>query len=238
MSIQEIPTVTDLGIARDIDIFDRLIDWRGLNVVDCGCGSGGLAAALAKRGATVTGIEPDPIQAEKNRAAEPIENVTLVEAPAQRVPCEDGSVDGVVFSKSLHHVPQEHMDDALREAARVLKEDGFLYVLEPDIRGQFSQLVRPFHDETVVRANALEALSRTADRIFEEVDEYWYTNVVKMEDFDTLVKRMSGSTFNDIEATRIDTADVRKAFEAGKTDDGYEFTNLMRVRLYRRPKKA
>lgn len=238
MSVQEESTGNDLGIARDIDVLDRLVSWDGLDVVDCGCGDGSLARALAKRGARVTGIEPDPVQAEKNRAADPTPNVTLLEAPAQRLPLEENSADVVVFSKSLHHVPKVHMDDALREAARVLRTDGVLYVLEPDIRGQFSQMVRPFHDETVVRADALEALSRTGDRIFETVEEYWYTNVVKFDDFDTLVQRMSGSTYNEIDGKRIDTPPVRTAFEAGKADEGYEFTNLMRVRLHRRPKSS
>jgi len=238
MSVQEESGLNDLGIARDIDIFDRLADWKGLEVVDCGCGAGGLAGALAKRGAVVTGIEPDPVQAEKNRAADPVPGVTLLEAPAQSIPREDNSVDAVVFSKSLHHVPFEHMDDALREAARILKPEGFLYILEPDIRGQFSQLVKPFHDETFVRAKALEALDRTASQVFGTMDEYWYTNVVAFPDFDTLVKRMSGSSFNAIQAQSIDTPSVRTAFEAGKADDGYEFTNLMRVRIYRDPLPA
>lgn len=238
MSVQEATKVNDLGVARDIDIFERLADWQGLDVVDCGCGNGSLAAGLAKRGAIVTGIEPDPIQAEKNRGADPIPNVTLLEAPAQSIPRDDKSVDAVVFSKSLHHVPLDQMDNALREAARILKPDGFLYVLEPDIRGQFSQMVKPFHDETVVRANALEALDRTANTVFADMDEYWYTNVVTFPDFETLEKRMSGSTFNAIEAVRVDTPEVRTAFEAGKAADGYAFTNLMRVRIYRHPKTA
>lgn len=238
MSMNAEVRLNDFGVARDIDVFDRLADWKGLEVIDCGCGAGGLAGALAKRGAVVTGIEPDPIQAKKNKDAERVSGVTLVEAPAQAIPREDGTVDAVVFSKSLHHVPFAHMDGALREAARVLKPAGFLYVLEPDIRGQFSQMVKPFHDETVVRAKALEALDRTASQMFQEMEEYWYTNVVAFPDFETLEKRMLGSSFNSIEARTVDTPEVRKAFEAGKAKDGYEFTNLMRVRLYRGPRLA
>jgi len=238
MSVREATSVNDLGIARDIDIFDRLANWQGLDVVDCGCGDGSLAKGLAKRGATVTGLEPDPAQAAKNRGADPVPNVTLLEAHAQSIPRDDGSVDAVVFSKSLHHVPFEEMDNALREAARVLKPGGFLYVLEPDIRGQFSQMVKPFHDETVVRAKAIEALDRTASKVFGVMEEYWYTNVVTFPDFETLDKRMSGSTFNQIDARRVDTPEVRAAFEAGKAEEGYAFTNLMRVRLYRDPQTA
>lgn len=234
MSVQEDAAANHLGVARDIDILDRLVDWQGLEVVDCGCGNGGLARALAKRGANVLGLEPDPVQAAKNRAAEPTPNVTLVEAPAQEIPRQGDSVDGVVFSKSLHHVPVAAMDDALREAARVLKPGtGFLYVLEPDIRGQYSQMMKPFHDEALVRAKALEALARTADPLFEGVEEYWYTNEIAYENFDDFLNRVAGSSFNAIDAARVDTPAVRTAFEAGKAGEGYRFTNLMRVRLYR-----
>ena len=40
-------------------------------------------------------------------------------------------MDGVFFFRSLHHVPIDAMEAALAEAARVLKPDGFLCVMEP-----------------------------------------------------------------------------------------------------------
>ncbi|MBM3504399.1 MAG: class I SAM-dependent methyltransferase [Alphaproteobacteria bacterium] len=231
---QELESPNYLGIARDIDVFDRLVDWQGLDVVDVGCADGSLAAALAKRGARILGIEADPIQVEKNRRATPVANVSLIEGSAERIPRDADSVDGVVFSKSLHHVPAGLMDGALAEAARVVKPSkGFLLVLEPDIRGQFSQLVKPFHDETTVRRQALDAMARTADRLFDQIEEYWYTNTYAFPDFAAFEKRMAGSTYNAIEQRRIDTPTTRKAFEAGKRGQEYVFENLMRVRLYR-----
>ena len=237
MNVADSEVGTDLGQASDVEVMADLIGPAGLDLVDVGCGNGAVSAELAARGATVLGLEPDPIQAAKNREAEPVANVTLVEGSAESIPREDGSVDGVIFSKSLHHVPRDLMDDALREAARVLKPDsGVLYVLEPDMRGQFSQLMKPFHDETEVRGWALDALARTADTLFAEVDQYWYEITVALPDIDTFVARAAGATYNKIDAATILTADVRRMFEAGKTEDGYSFANLMRVRLYRRPK--
>ncbi|MSO65819.1 MAG: class I SAM-dependent methyltransferase [Alphaproteobacteria bacterium] len=235
MSAQEADLPANhLGDARDIDVFEKLVAWSGLDVVDVGCADGSLAAALAKRGARVLGIESDPIQAKKNRGAAAVDNVTLIEGSAERIPREAGTVDGVIFSKSLHHVPAGLMDAALSEAARVLKrERGFLFVLEPDISGQFSQLVKPFHDETVVRRQALDALARTADRLFRQMDEYWYTSTNLFSDFAAFEKRMAGSTYNKIDSVRIDTPGVRTMFEAGREAEGYRFRNLMRVRLYR-----
>ena len=112
---------THLGCATDIEIIGRLVELEGRTIADVGCGDGRVARALADLGATVVGVEPDPIQAAKNREADAHPGVTLIEGAAERLPQDTASVDGVIFSKSLHHVPREGMDAGLREAARVLK---------------------------------------------------------------------------------------------------------------------
>ncbi|MCO4748075.1 MAG: class I SAM-dependent methyltransferase [Proteobacteria bacterium] len=222
----------NLGITTDVEALRGLVDWNGKQVLDVGCGPGALGRDLAGLGATVRGFEPDPVQAEKNRAAEAVDGVTLAEAPAQDLPVESSSVDVVVLSRSLHHVPADAMDDALAEARRVLKDDGVLLILEPDIHGQFSQLIRPFHDETVCRAQALQALDRQAER-FTTMDELWYTTEFRAESFDAFKDRMVGMSFNDIVAETIEQPEVAAAFEAGRVQDGYRFTNPMRIRVYR-----
>ena len=89
--------------------------------------------------------------------------------PAESLPVADGSVDGVFFFRSLHHVPVEHMDTALAEAMRVLKPGtGFLCVIEPAVTGTYFKVMRPFHDETLVRAHAQAALGRLATTMFLE----------------------------------------------------------------------
>ena len=150
----------DLGEADEMDVIDRLVPVAGLNVVDVGCGGGRITRQLAERGAKVLGVEPDPIQAEKNRAAEAMPGLSFVEAPGQALPVDDDFMDGVFFSYSLHHVPREHMDGALAESARVLKpEAGFLYVQEPMLVGSMEAVYRPFHDETEVRTMAYDGRS-------------------------------------------------------------------------------
>lgn len=239
MSEVESELGTDLGRATDVEIMERLLDLDGWNVVDVGCGNGAISTELAARGATVLGLEPDPVQAARNREAESIPNVTLVAASAESVPLESGTADAVVFSKSLHHVPRDLMDAALKEAARVLKpKTGALYVLEPDMRSEFSQLMKPFHDETQVRGWALEALSRTADPLFAEVAQYWYKITVAFPDFDSFAARSLGATYNDLDAAKVMADPVRQRFAEGKSETGFSFDNLMRVRLYRGPKNG
>ncbi len=147
---------------------------------------------------------------------------------------DGGSIDGVFFNKSLHHVPVNLMDAALIEAVRVLKpETGFLFVHEPLLTGTLSPLCKPFHDETEVRTLAYEALKRTAKPRFEQARELIYSSIVRYANFDAFLEQWTGKSFNDIQADQVDTPEVRALFEAGRTDDGYAFTAPQRVNLYR-----
>ncbi len=144
-------------------------------------------------------------------------------------------MDGVFFSYSLHHVPREHMDGALAEATRVLKpETGFLYVLEPMLAGSMEAVYRPFHDETEVRTLAYDALRRAAAPRFAEARELRYRESVRYDSFATFVEEVAGTTYSEFPRERLDTPEVRAMFEAGRTDDGYVFTQHNRVNLYRR----
>jgi len=93
-------------------------------------------------------------------------------------------------------------------------------------------MIRPFHDETVVRALALEALDRAAP-MFDRVEESWFSSEARFESFEAFKARMIGMSFNDIVAERIEQPEVEAAFEAGRVDDGFRFTNPIRIRLFR-----
>ncbi len=226
---------TDLGEMNDLDVLDRLVSVRGLDLVEVGCAGGNIARSLADRGATVLGVEPDTEQAEKNRSQSPTPHVTLVEAGGEALPTEDNSVDGVLFFRSLHHVPPALMDKALVEAARVLKPGGFLYVVEPSMESNQFALTRPFNDETAVRTLAQQALAKTAARLFEETAKYVYMMHPHHADFETMVTSFTGRSFDAMTREMIDVPEVRKHFEAARIDDGYVFDQPMLVNLYRRP---
>src|SRR5690606_19945714 len=94
----------DLGERSDSAAVCELVDVAGLKLVDVGCGPATVSREFARLGAEVLGVEPDPIQAEKNRQAEPLAGFTFAEGGAEELPLESGSVDGVFFFRSLHHV--------------------------------------------------------------------------------------------------------------------------------------
>lgn len=225
----------DLGLSSLMPAIGKLVPVKGLTLADVGCGGGALALELAARGATVTGVEPDPIQAQKNRDAAPVPGLTFVEAGAERLPFADRSLDGVFFRYSLHHVPGELMATALREAARVLKaRTGYLYVVEPLLSGSMQAVYKPFHDETQVRTRAYAALKAAAS-LFAEMREYRYGEEVRHDSFEAFRDRALGQTYNQLDRERLDNPKVRALFERGRVKDGYLFDRYNRINLFTGP---
>ncbi len=228
---------SELGEKSDLEVLDHLVDVAGLRVIDEGCGGGRFSIELAKRGATVVGVEPDPIQARKNRTAEPVPGVTFIECGGEALPMDDSSQDAVFFFYSLHHVPLDLMATALGEAARVLRPEGFLYSLEPMMTGGSFALQCHYHDETEVRTAAQKALHEAGDALFTGAARYTYTSSTRHRDFEALVQRVTGASFNRITRDMIDKPEARAAFEAGKTAEGdYAFDQPLLVTLLRAPR--
>jgi ubiquinone/menaquinone biosynthesis C-methylase UbiE len=222
---------TDLGEMSDMQLVRKLVNVDGLTVLDVGCGSGANARGLAELGATVVGLEPDPVQAQLNRQAEPTANVTLPEGRAHALPQPDDSVDGVFFFRSMHHVPAEAMDAALTEAKRVVRPGGFVFALEPGIKGSHTAMMRPFHNEDVVRGLAQEALGRAATDC--PPQQYSAVQYGRYDSFEQLVSRFAAMSFNAITAEMMDVPVVRDAFSAGHQDDGFVFDQPILIDLFR-----
>ncbi len=108
----------------DLEVLERLVPVSDRDVVDVGCGGGALVRALAARGARVTGVEISEEQLAAARRDDGGSGARYAVGVGQQLPLADGSVDVVVFMRTLHHVPVEDMGSALREARRVLRPDG------------------------------------------------------------------------------------------------------------------
>jgi len=226
----------DLGASDEARVLASVLPLAGLEVVDVGCGGGRVARQLVTRGATVLGVEPDPVQAARNREAEPVAGLSFAEAPGEALPLGDASVDLVVFSFSLHHVPADRMAAALAEARRVLKPGGTLCVFEPLLSGSLEAVYRPFHDERPVRRLAYAALREHAAPFFAEACELMWSEETRYDDFESFVAENVSTTHTSFSRARIDTPEVRHCFEAGRRDDGFAFTSYGRANIYRAPR--
>lgn len=140
-------------------MLERLVAPAGKDVVDVGCGGGALVRELAAAGARPIGIEISEEQLATARARDDGRGARYLVGRAEALPLEDGSVDVVMFMRSLHHVPPEHLQEGLREARRVLRPAGAVYVAEPLAEGDFFALTSLVEDELEVRRAAQAALA-------------------------------------------------------------------------------
>jgi 2-polyprenyl-6-hydroxyphenyl methylase / 3-demethylubiquinone-9 3-methyltransferase len=119
-------TMHNLVPAR-LEYFDRVVgDWRGLSVLDLGCGGGFMTEPLAARGAKVTGVDPSEpaITAARQHAKDVGLDIDYRAGTAEAIPLPDNSVDCVVIVDVLEHVAD--VAAVVTEIRRVLKPGGLL----------------------------------------------------------------------------------------------------------------
>jgi len=109
--------------------FDTIIaDWRGLAVLDVGCGAGFMAEPLAARGALVKGVDPSEAAIALARRHSALNHPTIDfrVATGESLPFPDSMFDVVVCVDVLEHVTDPPA--VLSEVRRVLRPGGiFLF---------------------------------------------------------------------------------------------------------------
>lgn len=161
----------------------------GADVLDVGCGGGGLARQLSAEGAHVTGIDPHPEALARARRLAP--EALFETAGAESLPFADASFDAVVILNALHHVPITGMDKALDEAARVLRRSGSLIVIEPLAEGSYFAALTAVENERAVRLAAQEALRHAVARGTLRLERtVTYTRTERFDDIDRFLARI------------------------------------------------
>ena len=102
-------------------------------VLEIGCGRGGFAASLARRGARVTGSDFSPAALDLARKEFKGLDIEWVQADIQRLPFGDATFDSVVSCETIEHVPNPAQ--AIAELARVLRPNGALVLTTPNYLG-------------------------------------------------------------------------------------------------------
>ncbi|MET8090573.1 class I SAM-dependent methyltransferase [Micromonospora sp. NPDC005220] len=99
-------------------------------IVDLGCGTGRIARQLADTNRRVIAIDRSQQMLAQAGAALPADTTALLRCDARMVPVADGSVDAVVCSGVLHHIPD--WPAAIQEMSRILRPGGTMIVREPN----------------------------------------------------------------------------------------------------------
>ncbi len=111
------------------------VDRGATRLVDVGCGTGAMVAAAARRwpGVTLDGVDVSAGMLQvAGRTVDALpaaeqDRIRLHQAPADRLPFEDGSIDVALTAFVLQLVPSRHR--ALREMRRVLRPGGRLAIV-------------------------------------------------------------------------------------------------------------
>jgi len=121
-------------------LLDELPPGRAL---DAGCGTGRHARHLVELGHDVMGVDLTPEMLARARVAAPTAH--FLEADLCQIPAQDGAFDVVVCGLALAHLA--HLDRALAELGRVVKEGGRLVVSVLHPFQAFLSWHAPFEDE-------------------------------------------------------------------------------------------
>jgi hypothetical protein len=224
--------------ASHTEIASELLELDGARILDIGCGPGSLTRFFAGRTEHACGLDPDAAAIGKARdlAASEGLRVEFRVGVTEAIPFEDGALDIVVFSNSLHHVSLDGIGPGLRECARVLAAGGVLYVMEPVPRGGFFEVQRLFNDETEIRTAAFEALGGLGALGFGERREVFYRLARRFADFDAF--RSARVARNPKHGTTFEKrgAEIEAAFVAAahRIEGDFVFDVPYRVDLFRK----
>ena len=226
------PEVQDLK--EETTVLDRMLRFDGARVLELGCGAAEKTQLIVEQTAVteIVAAEVDAVQREKNLAMTGLDRITFKSYGAESIQEPDASFDIVLMFKSLHHVPTENMEAALREIYRVLKPGGHAYISEPVFAGAFNDVMRVFHDEEVVRRNAFGTVKKViADRLFDLREEYFFRNRLRLESWEQYEQNVINVTHTDHSLEPAQLAEVKQRFDAHESPEGFVFEIPNRVDL-------
>lgn len=230
LEIRALPLGANTKFAREL-----LGDGRN-RALDIGCGEGKFTRGICAFIPEVAGVDVKEKSILKAKATAEAEGakVDFRLASADALPWDDGYFDVVIFSNSLHHMPDAAK--AIAEAMRVLSPGGVLYVMEPVAAGHYHEATKFVNDETAVRTDAWKALNASLGAGLSRVRENLYRSRRVFASFDEWKDDQIDRDARRAAKFEADPDGVKRTFETlGDKEDGkLAFDQVFRVDLLRK----
>jgi len=213
-------------------ILEELLQLQDAAVLELGCGKAEKTRVVAQKATFVLALEVDEIQLAKNLTITDLPNVSFANGGAEKIAAADASFDMVLMFKSLHHVPIDLMDSAFSEIQRVLKPGGKAYISEPVFAGDFNEVLRLFHDESMVREAAFAAEQRAVDSgKLALLSQNFFLQPMHFENFTQFEEQVLKVTHTEHKLAAETLEKVRVKFNEYMTKEGVVFHMPIRVDL-------
>jgi ubiquinone/menaquinone biosynthesis C-methylase UbiE len=141
---------------------------RGSRVADLGCGSGVFTDLLHKQGYSPVGLDISPKLIALGRTKYP--DIEFLEGDVENLPFPPASLDGVLLSGLVHHLPDPSRCAA--EVFRVLKPGGSFVAFDPHRMNPYMYLYRdrssPFYSSVGVTENERPVLASRIAGVFRQ----------------------------------------------------------------------
>lgn len=117
-------------VLRVFDMHGAGLASQGAVIVDVACGTGEMLRRFSTRfpQSQYVGVDLSAMMLGVARKKLP-ENIQLIQAPAHRIPMEDGRADIIFSTEAFHHF--DRPEHALKEWYRMLKPGGLLFFVDP-----------------------------------------------------------------------------------------------------------
>lgn len=129
---EEEEKMIEYGVHHRLTTISKIMDLKGINVIDIGCGSGRYSAIVAKLGVQyVIGIEINHkrLKDAKDRFGK-ICNIYFICASAEKLPIKNQTLNLTLMIDVIEHVNNQHK--TLNEANRILKSNGKIFIGAPN----------------------------------------------------------------------------------------------------------
>lgn len=129
----------------DLLLADSLIDLlkktNSNKILDVGCGTGRLVKYFSNHGLDAHGVDNSKIALKKARQKNKFKKIIL--SPATKLPFKNNAFDFLCAISLIEHLSENDSEEFLKEAGRVLKKGGRLFLVTPNFATPIRHLVGP-----------------------------------------------------------------------------------------------